>query len=708
LRLIFQKSNMAILNKLRNSTWVLVLILVSLVLFVVSDYFSNKSKFSFGSAQSVGEIAGTKISVVEFDAKYKELLGQLTSNGTGENEQSKEQASSYAWNQFIQSLIVDKEFESLGIDISVAEAGKLLYSDDAHSTIKQYFSRDGQFSPSNVVNFKNQVAKKDAKMMAQFELILKQVFMEVQSRKYNSLVSKSLYATSLDAEDDYFAAAVNYNGKTLSLNFASIDDNSIKIEDSDLKDYIKRHKDEFKQKASRDLDYVLINVSPSKQDTLEVKNSLLAEVNEFKNAEVDSVYVQLNSSVPYSDVFQSHGSFNKEYESKLFAAPKDSVIGPIYYDGGFSLFKVLDKKSDSSFFFHAIKVELAVKGVTKDDTLKAIANGKKLGIESNSSANSLEFFNSKSSTGEVTYAQDLGWLREGTQVEEINKAVKSLGAGQSTVVKSMYGLSLIKLVEPKSYELIKIAEVRKPIEALKSTEDEAYQKASNFRSALSGENKDEFEQQVKKFGFVKSIANSVKESDRSMTGIPSTMDVVKWAFNEKNEVGDYSDVISAGDLLIVAKLSKIREEGTSDVDDVREKVTRLVMNEKKAEILTKQLEDGIKKAKTIDDLATSVKSVVQPFYNINFYSTNVQFAGNDLKLVGYVSGLKPSVMSKPIVSTDGVHIILVEGVSKVEVPSDLGSRKKILYDQKKQQVYNSVFEALKKASDVKDERYKFY
>jgi len=120
------------------------------------------------------------------------------------------------------------------------------------------------------------------------------------------------------------------------------------------------------------------------------------------------------------------------------------------------------------------------------------------------------------------------------------------------------------------------------------------------------------------------------------------------------------------------------------------------------------LEDGIKKAKTIDDLATSVKSVVQPFYNINFYSTNVQFAGNDLKLVGYVSGLKPSVMSKPIVSTDGVHIILVEGVSKVEVPSDLGSRKKILYDQKKQQVYNSVFEALKKASDVKDERYKFY
>jgi peptidyl-prolyl cis-trans isomerase D len=522
------------------------------------------------------------------------------------------------------------------------------------------------------------------------------------------LVAKSLYATNLDAEDDYFASTLNYNGKSVTLNYATVDDKSIKIEDSDLKDYIKRHKDEFKQKASRDLDYILINVSPSKADTLEVRNALASEINEFKDAEVDSVYVQLNSTVPYSDLFQSHGSFNKAYESKLFSAPKDSVIGPIYYDGGFSLFKVLDKKSDSVTYYHAIRVELAIKGSTKDDTLKAIANGKKLGAESNSSSNSLEFFNSKVNTGEVTYAQDLGWVREGSQDEQLNKAVKTLGMGQSTVVKSMYGLSLIKLVDPKSSELIKIGEVRKPIEALKSTEDEAYQKASNFRSSLSGDNKDEFEKQVKKNNLVKSIANNVKESDRAMTGIPGTIDVVRWAFDDKRELGDYSDVISAGDLLIVAKLSKIKKEGTSDVEDVREKVTRLVMDEKKAKILVKQFEDGMKKSKTIEDLATNVKSMVQPFYNTNFYSTNVQFAGNDLKLVGYVCGLKTNTMSRPITSNDGVHVVLVEGVSKVDVPKDLSSRKKILYDQKKQQVYNSVFEALKKAADVKDERYKFY
>lgn len=696
---------MAILNKLRNSTWVLILILVSLVLFVVSDYFSSKSKFGFGGAQNVGEIAGTSISIIEFDAKYKELLAQLNSNGNAESDQTREQASSYAWNQFVQSLIVDKEFEKLGIDISVAESGKLLYSEDAHPTIKQYFSRDGQFSPSNVLNFKNQVAKKDPKMMAQFELILKQVFMEVQSRKYNSLLSKSIYASTLDAEDDYFASTINHNGKSITLNYASIEDKTIKIEDADLKDYINSHKEEFKQKASRDMEYILINVSPSKDDTLEVRNALVTEINEFKNAEVDSAYVQLNSSVPYSDLFQSHGSYNKEYESKLFSAPKDSVIGPIYYDGGFSLFKVLDKKTDSVFYYHAIKVELAVKN---SDTASAIAMGKKLGAESNNSSNALEFFNSKVNSGDVTYAQDLGWLRDGSQVDEINKAVRTLGMGQSTVVKSMYGLSLIKLVEPKSSELIKIGEVRKEIEALKSTEDDAYQKASNFRSALTGQSKEEFEQEVKKNNLVKSVANNVKESDRTMTGIPGTLDVIRWAFAEKRELGDYSDVISAGNLLIVSKLVKIRKEGTADVEDVREKVTRLVMDEKKAAIMTQQFEDAMKKSKNIDEVASSVKSMAQPFYNINFYATNLQFAGNDIKLVGFVCGLKPNVMSRPIVSSDGVHVILVEGSSKAELPKDISSRKKILYEQKKQQAYNAIFEALKKAADVKDERYKFY
>ena len=700
---------MAVLNKLRNSTWVLIVVLVSLGLFVASDYFSNSNKYSFGgSNQSVGEIDGKKISLQDFDVRYKNLLTQIASNGSGETEENKDQASMYAWQQFIQEMVFDKEYEKLGVDVSVEEAGKLLYSEDAHPTIKKYFSNNGVFNPSNVIEFKNQQAKKDPKLMEQFELIINQIIGEVKYRKYNSLLSKSLYATNLDAEDDLLSAQGNINGKSITLNFANIEDKTIKFTDADLKEYINKHKDEFKQKASRDLEYILVDVSPTQADTMALVNELAAELPTFNAAENDSIYVTLNNSLtPFDTNYQSRGSYDKTIENRLFSATKDSAFGPVFYNGGYSLFKVIDTKKDSNFYFHAIKVEIPIKGATNADTALALANAKKLISEAGSSANALDFYNGKINSGEVIYAQDLGWLREGSQMIEVNKAIKTMTAGQSVAIKTMAGVSIVKLLEPKSYDLIKVAELRRNVEPLQATEDAAFQKASNFRSALTGKT-GEFDELTKKMGIPKSVANNVKEFDKTMTGIPGTREVVRWAYAEDREEGDNSDVITCDNLLIVANLKRIKEEGTADVEDVREKVTRLVINEKKAEILKAKFDKAMQSSKSMDQIAAAVQSIVQPFNNINFNAQSVPFAGNDPKLIGYVCGLKVNQISRPIISNDGVHVIMVENASFPQVPSDLSMNKMMVYAQKKQQVYNLVQEALKKARNVKDERGKFY
>jgi peptidyl-prolyl cis-trans isomerase D len=699
---------MAVLNKLRNSKWVLVVVLLSLGLFVANDYFSSRNSGVSGSSM-IGEINGTEISVAEFDNRYKELLSQLSANGSEENQNSRDQASTYAWNQFIQTLVIDKEYAKLGIDISPDEAGKLLYSNDAHATIKQYFTRDGQFSPSDVLNFKNQMAKKDPKMMAQFELILKQVFMEVQSRKYNSLIDKSLYGTTIDAEDDYFATATRINGQSISLNFAGIDDKTIKVEDSELKEYIKTHKEDFKQKASRDIEYVLFNITASKKDTISIREEVEGDKINFKNSENDSIFLALNSVADFSNEFQPHGSINQQFETELFNLSKDSVFGPVYYDGGYSIFKMSDRKIDSVYYFHAIKAELPIKGATKKDTLDAIAEGNRLIKEAAASnETALDFFNIKVNDGELTYAQDLGWLREETQTDEVNKAVNTLSNGQAKVVKSVYGLSIVKLIAPKSSDVLKIAELRKSIEPLAETQNEAFQKASNFRSELSGDNKDEFETQIKKSNLNKSLAKGIKEGDKIISNIPGTTEVARWVNDEGREVGDYSDVIAAEDILIVAHLVTIKKEGTADLEDVRDEVTRLVKNEKKGVILKKQMEDAMKGSNSMEDIAIKLKTIVQPFADVNMNINNVQFTGNDPQMVGYVCGIDAGKMSKPIVSNEGIHLLFVQNIDKPELPSDLSMRKNILYDQMKQQIYNSVFESLKKAANVIDERNKYY
>ncbi|MCC6818767.1 MAG: SurA N-terminal domain-containing protein [Bacteroidia bacterium] len=698
---------MALLNKLRNSTWVLVFVLGALALFVASDYFSS-TKYSFSDEQRVGEIDGKEITFIEFDARYKTLLTQIA-NGQSETQDMKDQASMYAWNQIIQELIIDKEYQKLGIDVSEAEAGALLYSDDAHPTIKQYFSNEGVFSPSNVTNFVKNVARKDPKMMSQFEMIVGNIVNEVKFKKYNALLAKSIYATSLDAEDELISSQGQLNGKSITLNYATIDDKTIKITDDELKAYISKHKDDFKQTASRDIEYILVDVNPSSKDTQALVNELTNELVAFNSTEDDSLFVTLkNSLTPYDTNFQSHGTYNKEIEAKLFSAKKDSAFGPLFYDGGFSIFKVVDTKRDSNYYFHAIRADVTIPGTTKADTTEAFAKAKRLLAESASTSNTLDFFNSKSNTGEVIYAQDMGWVREGSQMEEINKAIKSLPGVGGTVVKTPFGITILKLVEPKSYELIKVAELRKNVEALNETVENAYQKANEFRSNLNSKKEDEFDVLTKKMGINKSIANGIKESDKMVTAIPGTRDVIRWVFNKETEEGDYSDVINCENFFIVAHMVNIKEEGTAEVKDVREKVTKLVMNEKKGEILKAKFEKAMKGATTMEQIALGVESIVQPFNNINFSANGLPFAGNDPKLIGLVCGIKVKTISKPVVTDDGVSVIFVESANYPQIPTDLKLQKGMVYSQAKQQAVNAVTEGLKKLKDVKDERYKFF
>jgi peptidyl-prolyl cis-trans isomerase D len=697
---------MAVINKLRNSKWVLAVILVSLLIFVLTDFLTGDKNFT-NSSESVGEINGTKITLPEFDAKYQELLQQFENNGQFPTDDVKEQASMFAWNQFIQSLIIDKEYAKLGIDITPEESGKLLYSDDAHPTIKQYFSQDGVFSPSNVINFRNQVAKKDPKMMQQFELIVQQIALDVKSKKYNSLVSKSIYATSLDAEDDYFASSSEAIGKSLTINFANLDDKEFPVTDEELKTYYKKHKEDFKQKQSRDIEYVMVNIQPSKADTLETLEELISMKSSFAENDNDSIFVSLNSSLPFDNNFQSRGSYNQQVEKALFNAPKDSVIGPLYYDGGFSLFKVVDTKLDSVLYYNAVRFDVIVTGMTKQDTLAAIAKAKKVAAESRGVQNSLEYFQNKSNSGEIGSAYDMGWFREGTQPDEINKAIKGLSNEDFTVVKSPYGLNLIKLTSTPSRQLIKVAQVRKAVEPMSSTLDSLYNRLSDFRNSLVGK-AGEFESQIKKFGYVKAIANNIKPDDKKMTAIPGTSDVVKWCYNEKRQKDDYSEVIVTDNLLVVAHMVKIKEEGTADFEDVKESIRPLVINEKKAEKIKGQIADAMKKGDNIDKVAEALKAVAYPINSLNFNSPNISYTGNDMSLVGYAFGLKPKTLSRPIVSTTGVHLLYIDEIKKAELPASLKSRQDILYMQKKQQVISSTFEALKKACKVTDERYKFY
>ncbi len=697
---------MAIISKLRRSGWVLGVILVSLLLFVISDFITNYNKYtSGGSKGEVGSISGEKIKLDEFDTKYKAMLSQYEATGQIVDDNAKTQVSNVVWNQFIQERIIEKEYEKLGIVVPTDEAAVLLYTNDAHPLIKQNFSQqNSEFDPTIVRKIIDQ-NKNNTEITGQINRLIKQVFLETQNRKYTSLVAKSLYATSLDVEDDYYTNTTNLKGKIVSLNFISIPDKDIKVSDAEMQEYINNHKEDFKQDNLRDIDYASWYITPTKDDTLAVKEDLAREISNFNLTENDSIYVTVNNT-PYDGAYKSPGRLPAEISSMIMNAPKDSVLGPIYYQGGYSLFKVTGIKEDSLTSVHAIKCEVPIKGNTKQDTLNAIVEAKRIAAEVKSSNNAMDLLNQKSTIGEVINPYDMGWFNETSQPTDINKIIKGMGNGDAVGAKTIFGVSVIKLVAPKSRKLVQIAEVRRGIEPLQSTQDNTYNKALEFANLLS--DKADFEKVAAKAGVAKAIAKDIKESDNIIMGMPESKEIVRWIYNDDRSVGDYSEVFTLSDRLVVVRIAKIKKEGTKSLDDAREEVEKLVRNEKKAAQLKAQFDKVLPNAKTMEDVAMGVKSIAQPIDAITFGASSVPFAGSDPKLVGYLFGCKLNTISGPFVSREGVHVLFVESMVKQQLPTTLSTRKGTLYSETKGRIYENILNSLKKSEDVKDFRFKFY
>ncbi len=710
---------MAVINKLRKRGWLLLVVVgATLLLFILQAVIENTNKIGFSGKESIGEIDGKKIKIAEYDAEYRNTIAMQEANGAVLNEEQKENLGNTVWNKFIVDNLLMKEFEKIGIAVSDDEAFSLLYTNDASPVIKQNFTQEGQqFDPANVINFRNQISKKGANMTKelynakqQYEIIVDQVIIESQNKKYNSLIAKSLYTTALDAQQGFANNAYNVSGKIITLNYTNLPDKDFKVTDSDLKDYISKHKEEFKQEENRDIEFALWTIAPSAQDTLAVKNEVAKQINDFAKTENDSEYVTLYSTAQFDTTFRRYGNIPKILDEAVYNAPKDSVVGPIFYNGGFSLIKVLATKFDSINYCHLVKAEIVVKGTTKQDTLAAIGIGKGIIAESKNVAlnKTEEFFSQKASQGILQSPMDMDWMQESNLPPDVKKSIKGLTKGQAVVVKSVFGLSIYKMVDNRSNKLVKFAEVRKNIEPLSATIEAVKSKASEFRNGLTGKSKTEFEDALKKANLSKSLASNIKPTDKTINGISNSKEIIRWLYNDDRKEGEVSDVFSFDDRQVVVKLAKIKKEGTASVEDVREKVEKLVINEKKAEKLKADLEKVLKTAKTIEDVAVAVKSIAQPIDKLSLAMPSVPFAGNDSKMVGFVMGSKLKTLSKPYASSDGVHVIYLDSETKTEMPKEMLTNRMMMNGEQKSRVSETSFAALKKAAKIKDERYKFY
>ena len=697
---------MALINKINEKSGIIAgVIAVALILFMLGgDIMSNNSIFNFGK-DNVGSINGENISYPQYQniVSIQENEYQIqTDKPVGETERPS--IDYQAWNELVTRFAYQPEFEKLGLAVSEEELKDMVQGKFIHSQIMSAFGGEQGFDKENVVNFLVNFDKVQPNIQAKWTIIEAKLPQIRIREKYLNLLKKTEYVTSEEAKRIYSEQNDKAEVKYVFVPFSTINDSTIKVTDDQLEDYIGKNKDKFKVEAGKSIDYVVINFTPSAEDSLSIKKEVAEIASNFRTTDNDSIFIAGNSDAPAAPKYMGVAELPQELTS-ISSITKDSVYGPFLSNGKYALFKILGTKNDSLFSLKASHILFRI-DVDKDAAKK---KANEILAQIKAGAPFEDMAKQYGTDGTSTKGGDLGWFsNSGQMVKPFEDACfKFNGKGLiPTLVETQFGYHIIKVTEPKTNKKYLVGSIEKEIIALDVTKDILYTKASDF--AAAAKDTQSFNAEIKKDPTLQKYSTpNAGKNERSLTGVKNNARaIVKWAYNEA-KVGTVSTPFTMDDQYVIAIVTAEREEGTASVEDVRNDVTSKVKNEIKGD----QIIEKISKltgdfSKIATDYGTQALTGVAS--DVNFTSSSIASIGYDPIACGKAFGLKPGKKTAAFKGETGVVLLELVKIMDAPVVADYNQQKTQKETQRSGSDDYQVDEALKKLANIKDERYKFY
>lgn len=711
---------MAVIGKIRQRAGLLIGIVgFSLLAFILGDLLTSNKSFLSGSDTDVAVIGGKKIDVRDFEAKVAILETNYKMN-TGKDvvdQATLESLREQAWTELLNEEIMAVQYKKSGVSVSPEELFDMIQGKNPHPQIKDAFKnpQTGEFNPAKVIEFlKNMDNDETGKTRAQWVNFEKYMQEERIKEKYNDLIKHGIFATTAESK-----AAAEYQAKMatarfVDISYTSIQDSTLNIDEKELTAYYNAHKDDFKQEASRKIEYVVFDVLPSNEDRESAFTSLANVSEAFRNAEDDSLFVAVNSDNKTEISFFKKGTISPVIDSIFFSgAENGTVIGPYEENNTFKLSKLLEAKniSDSIKVSHALVAfagaERAPASVTitrdqakvKADSLLAIINkdGKRFAdIAKNQSDDAVA----------STKDGDLDWITRTSPMDpKFKDGAFNTAKGSVSLVESNFGFHLIKVTDQTAaVKQVRVATIDRRIMPGTKTYQAAFAKANEFASKYKTE--ETFNKAILDQGLNKRIAENLKETDKAIAGLESPRALIQWAY--RSNKGEISKAYDFGNKFVVAHLAEVKEKGIAPLEQVTDLVKGKVATEKKAAMFIEKMNAQLQKSKTIDELAAGLATTVKSANNITFASSYVANLGMEPAFVGTVFSIKTGTLSKPVKGTAGVYVLIVDNVTEPPASTDFTASKKQIEDQTRQRATYEVFNALKEKANVTDNRGKFY
>lgn len=713
---------MAILNKIRSkSIFLIIIIALALFAFIFSSIFDSGG-FNADKQNRVATINGEHLDREDFAAKVESQTSQL---GAGS---STTRAVNAVWEQEVNRVLLEEQYEALGIQVGKDRTLVLLKQALQNDT--RFQDGDGFFSEAKMQEFIATLKSSGNPNDYNSWLIYEEGLRDAEKRAiYNNLVKAGVGATLKDGEVAYKLDGNTVDLMYVQVPYSSIEDDQAPVSKEEIQAYVNQHKDEYETEAGRSIRFVKFKEEASLED----ENNLKAEINKFRKPytsrngatgvtetldglettkDIEGLLSE-NSDTPYIDRWFFKKDLPATIADTIFNLTEGAIYGPYKDRNYMNLSKVIAVRtmSDSIDSRHIlIDYQGAITNTqrgpvpsastrTKEDA-KALADSI-LSVVTRNKGKFEELAKEFSSdTGSGEKGGELDYQKPTLFAPEFRDFLVDNTTGSLGVAETSFGFHIIDIKEKKNQQkVMKVATIVKEILPSDKTLSALYNTTQKFEIAA---NDSDFKDVATEAGYNLRPVLSMRAMDENLPGEGAQRSVVRWAFEEEAKVGDVKR-FTTNDGYLVAQITRKTPKGTERVEDVSARVTPILRNKKKAEIIR-----GKFSGSSIEELSVSQSQTVKSAIAVSMKSPTIAGAGNEPKVVGAAFGLGEGVVSEPIDGDKGVYIVKVTKVTEATPIDNYATYSNQETTKLRLSAAGKVLQALKAAAEIEDNRSNFY
>lgn len=706
---------MAILDKIRKQTTILILIIgLALFAFVISGIFSADAFSGNKVGSAVAEVNGTDISIDAFREKVDIATRNFGPNATAM------QVVNNVYEQEVRNAILDEQFEALGITVEQDQIVDFLRSNPQFSQLPQFLNENGLFDETKFINYIQELKDSNPAAYQAWLQNEKDIIRAAKEQIYFNLIGSGIGATLKEGELDYKFATDKLDIKYVRVPYTSIADSTVQVSKAEIEDYIKAHKEDFKQEKSRDIQFVYFEEKASVKDENTVKEnvaSLLRDkevfsqakdtteiVKGFRNTEDMEVFLDLNSDAKYDTIYKPKSSFPAKFADTIANLQIGEVFGP-YRDGNaFKVTKMMGKKSDGNVKASHILIKYKDSQSSDETTTRTKAEAESLAKEILEEAKRpdtdfAELAKEKSEGPTAPRGGDLGFFQEGRMVPAFNDFVFGNSVGTIGIAETEFGFHVIKVDEKQ--DIYQVANLVRAIEASEETIDLLFQNATKFEMQSIEGTKD-FADLATENGYVARPVNKLNAMDENLPGLAAQRSIVQWAFNEETKIGDVKR-FDLNNGYAVVQLTGQYAKGLMAVEDASATVLPILRKKKKAAQIM-----NANKGKSMEDFASGNTVSVSNASALTVKSPTIPGAGNEPAVVGTAYVLGEGKTSGLIEGNTGIFMLTVTKKTDAPKLDNYSTFANTLKNARANTVSSSLYQALKDKSEIEDNRAMFY